>query len=63
MLVSHGCMLAYGWGLNKYTFARGLELPFCDRINTQDQGGRDLTMKKEGKTCAAKRHVQKVRPK
>lgn len=56
-------MLAYGWGLNKYTFARGLELPFCDRINTQDQGGRDLTMKKEGKTCAAKRHVQKVRPK
>lgn len=58
--VSHGCLLEYGWGLNKYTISHGLEPPFCDRINTQDQGGHDLAMKKEGKRCTAKRHMQKV---
>lgn len=58
--VSHSCLLAYGWGLNKYTISHGLEPTFCDWINTQDQGGHDLAMKKERKTCTAKRHMQEV---
>lgn len=34
----------------------GWKLPFCDRINTQDQGGHNLAMKEEGNTCAVRRH-------
>lgn len=29
-------------------------------ISTQDQGGHDLAMKKEGKTLTVKRHMQEA---
>lgn len=38
----------------------GWKLPFCDRINAQDQGGHNLAVKEEGKTCTVRRHERAI---
>lgn len=50
----HACIRV---GIEQIDIAHCLELPFCDRINTQ---GDNLAMKKECKTCTIKTNIQEA---